>query len=65
MDKKHNSDKKNNNIEDGKEIHSMRKIKKPLNIVSAQIAEYGLTIAQNAVPNKKKKFPQCKNFSAN
>ena len=42
---------------DGKEIRSMRKLKKPINIVSAQIAEYGLTIAQNAVPNKKNEIP--------
>lgn len=42
---------------DGKEIRSMRKYKKPLNIVSAQIAEYGLTIAQNAVADKKNEIP--------
>ena len=42
---------------DGKEIRSMRKQKKSLNIVSAQIAEYGLTIAQEAVPDKKNEIP--------
>ena len=42
---------------DGKEIRSMRKKKNPLNIISAQIAEYGLTIAQEAVADKKNEIP--------
>ena len=42
---------------DGKEIRSMRKKNNPLNIISAQIAEYGLTIAQEAVTDKKNEIP--------
>lgn len=42
---------------DGKEIRSMRKKKNPLNIISAQIAEYGLTIAQTCVADKTNEIP--------
>ena len=42
---------------DGKEINSMRKKKNPLNIISAQIAEYGLTIAQTCVADKTNEIP--------
>ena len=42
---------------DGKEIRSMRKKKNPLNIISAQIAEYGITIAQEAVADKENEIP--------
>ena len=42
---------------DGKEIRSMRKKNNPLNIISAQMAEYGLTIAQIAVPDKTNEIP--------
>jgi predicted transposase YbfD/YdcC len=45
---------------DGKTVRSTSKMKKyrnPLHIVSAQIAEYGITIGQNAVDGKSNEIP--------
>ena len=42
---------------DGKVIRSMSKKKNPLNIISAQIAEYGLTLAQTALADKSNEIP--------
>ena len=42
---------------DGKAIRAMSKKKNPINIISAQIAEYGLTPAQTAVADKSNEIP--------
>ena len=42
---------------DGKAIRAMSKKKNPINIISAQIAEYGLTVAQTAVAYKSNEIP--------